>query len=191
MAKMTRAEYAAMYGPTVGEGVYLGDTDLVAVVEKDYAVYGDEYLHGGGKTLRDGAGMAAGITSRQGALDLLLCNVVVIDAVVGIVKGDIAKYTINAAKTFGIADHVGSLEDGKLADIVIWRPAFFGIKPELMVKGGFIAWGMMGDSAVSLMTCEPLLMRPQWGHLVVRRQHCQPVLFIRWHLKMIFNPALI
>ena len=59
--------------------------------------------------------------------------------------------------------HVGSLEDGKLADIVVWRPAFFGIKPELVIKGGFIAWGAMGDSAASLMTCEPILMRPQWG----------------------------
>ena len=75
----------------------------------------------------------------------------------------IAKYTINAARTFGIADHVGSLEDGKMADIVVWRPAFFGIKPELVIKGGFIAWGAMGDSAASLMTCEPLLLRPQWG----------------------------
>ena len=75
----------------------------------------------------------------------------------------IAKYTINAARTFGIADHIGSLEDGKLADIVVWRPAFFGIKPELVIKGGFIAWGAMGDSAASLMTCEPILMRPQWG----------------------------
>src|SRR5271168_4543373 len=75
----------------------------------------------------------------------------------------IAKYTINAARTFGIADHVGSLEDGKIADIVIWRPAFFGIKPELVVKGGFIVWGAMGDSAASLMTCEPLILRPQWG----------------------------
>ncbi len=59
----------------------------------------------------------------------------------------IAKHTINAARTFGIADQVGSLEDGKLADIVVWRPAFFGIKPELVIKGGFIAWGAMGDSA--------------------------------------------
>jgi urease subunit alpha len=75
----------------------------------------------------------------------------------------IAKYTINAARTFGIAEHIGSLEDGKMADIVLWRPAFFGIKPELVIKGGFIAWGAMGDSAASLMTCEPLLMRPQWG----------------------------
>ncbi len=75
----------------------------------------------------------------------------------------IAKYTINAARTFGIQDHVGSLEDGKIADIVLWRPAFFGIKPELVIKGGFIAWGVMGDSAASLMTCEPLILRPQWG----------------------------
>ena len=75
----------------------------------------------------------------------------------------IAKYTINAARTFGIDDYVGSLERGKLADVVLWRPGFFGIKPELVVKGGFIVWGAMGDSAASLMTCEPLMMRPQWG----------------------------
>ena len=75
----------------------------------------------------------------------------------------IAKYTINAARTFGIADHIGSLEDGKMADVVVWRPAFFGIKPELVIKGGFIVWGAMGDSAASLMTCEPILLRPQWG----------------------------
>ena len=79
------------------------------------------------------------------------------------IKRFIAKYTINAARTFGIDGFVGSLEAGKLADVVLWRPAFFGIKPELIVKGGFIAWGAMGDSAASLMTCEPLLMRPQWG----------------------------
>ena len=75
----------------------------------------------------------------------------------------IAKYTINAARTFGIQAHIGSLEDGKMADIVVWRPAFFGIKPELVIKGGFIAWGAMGDSSASLMTCEPMLLRPQWG----------------------------
>jgi urease subunit alpha len=79
------------------------------------------------------------------------------------IKRYIAKYTINAARTFGIDAHIGSLESGKLADIVLWRPAFFGIKPELVVKGGFIVWSAMGDSAASLMTCEPLLMRPQWG----------------------------
>ncbi len=481
MARITRAEYAALYGPTTGDGIRLADTALIAVVERDHAVYGDECLHGGGKTLRDGIGLASGVTSAAGALDMLLCNVVLIDPVLGIVKGDlglrggriagfgkagnpavmdgvdprlivgagttvrdcegliatpgaidvhvhfdsaqlcehaiasgittmlggslgpitvgidsggpfntarmlqaaeawpinfgflgrgnahhpdalieqmrtgclglkihedwgampatidaclrvadaldfqvqlhtdtlnesgfvedtlaaiggrtihmyhtegaggghapdiirvagvpnclpsstnptnpytvntfdehldmtmvchhlnprvpedvafaesrirpqtiaaedvlhdigaismlgsdsqgmgrihevicrtwqlaskmrqqrgplpedvpgrgdnarilryIAKYTINAARTFGIAEHVGSLEDGKMADIVVWRPAFFGIKPELVIKGGFIAWGAMGDSAASLMTCEPLMLRPQWG----------------------------
>ncbi|HUF45781.1 MAG TPA: urease subunit alpha, partial [Aestuariivirgaceae bacterium] len=79
------------------------------------------------------------------------------------IKRYIAKYTINAARTFGIADHVGSLERNKIADVVLWRPGFFGIKPELVVKGGFIAWAVMGDSAASLMTCEPLALRPQWG----------------------------
>ena len=79
------------------------------------------------------------------------------------IKRYIAKYTINAARTFGIDAYIGSLESGKLADVVLWRPGFFGIKPELVVKGGFIAWSAMGDSAASLMTCEPLAMRPQWG----------------------------
>ena len=79
------------------------------------------------------------------------------------IKRYLAKYTINAARTFGIDSYVGSLESGKMADVVLWRPGFFGIKPELVVKGGFIAWAPMGDSAASLMTCEPLKMRPQWG----------------------------
>lgn len=79
------------------------------------------------------------------------------------IKRYIAKYTINPAICFGIDQYVGSLERGKMADIVLWRPGFFGIKPELVVKGGFISWAAMGDSAASLMTCEPILMRPQWG----------------------------
>ena len=85
------------------------------------------------------------------------------------IKRYIAKYTINAARTFGIAEHVGSLEAGKMADIVLWRPAFFGIKPELVIKGGFIAWGAMGDSAASLMTCEPILHAAAMGRLRPRQ----------------------
>jgi urease subunit alpha len=87
------------------------------------------------------------------------------------IKRYIAKYTINAARTFGINEHVGSLEDGKMADIVLWRPAMFGSKPELIVKGGFIVMGPMGDSAASLMTCEPLIMRYQWGAYGVAKQN--------------------
>jgi urease subunit alpha len=98
------------------------------------------------------------------------------------VKGDnlrikrfLAKYTINAARCFGLQDHVGSLEDGKMADVVLWRPAFFGIKPEIVVKGGFIAWGQMGDSAASLMTCEPVMARPQWGAFGAAKQELSAV----------------
>ncbi len=87
------------------------------------------------------------------------------------IKRYIAKYTLNAARTFGIDAYVGSLEPGKLADVVLWRPGFFGIKPELIVKGGFIVWSAMGDSAASLMTCEPLAMRPQWGAFGDAPQH--------------------
>ena len=87
------------------------------------------------------------------------------------IKRYVAKYTINPARTFGMDRHIGSLEPGKLADIVLWRPAFFGIKPELIIKGGFIVWSAMGDSAASLMTCEPLLMRPQWGAFGEAKQH--------------------
>jgi urease subunit alpha len=75
----------------------------------------------------------------------------------------IAKYTINPAIAHGIADHVGSVEIGKLADLVLWRPAFFGVKPELIVKGGFIAWAQMGDANASIPTPEPMRMRPMFG----------------------------
>lgn len=79
------------------------------------------------------------------------------------VKRYISKYTIAVARTFGIEPYVGSLEIGKWADIVLWKPEFFGIKPELIFKGGFIAWAPMGDSSASLMTCEPIIYKPQWG----------------------------
>lgn len=75
----------------------------------------------------------------------------------------LAKYTINVARTGGISAYVGSIEPGKLADIVLWKPGFFGIKPEVVFKGGFIAWAAMGESNASLMTCEPILYRPQWS----------------------------
>jgi len=77
----------------------------------------------------------------------------------------VAKYTINPAITHGISSVVGSLEVGKLADIVLWRPAFFGVKPELVLKGGFIAWAQMGDANASIPTPEPVIMRPMFGAL--------------------------
>ena len=82
----------------------------------------------------------------------------------------LAKYTINPARTYGISEYVGSLEPGKIADIVLWQPGFFGIKPELIIKGGFIAWSPMGESNASLMTCEPIIYRPQWSSFGIAPQ---------------------
>ena len=79
------------------------------------------------------------------------------------VKRYIAKYTINPAITHGVAHQIGSLEPGKLADIVLWKPAFFGVKPEMIVKGGFIAWSAMGDANASIPTPQPVLYRPMFG----------------------------
>ncbi len=79
------------------------------------------------------------------------------------VKRYVAKYTINPAITHGISGHVGSIEAGKLADLVLWKPAFFGVKPEMVIKGGFIAWSVMGDSNASIPTPQPVLYRPMFG----------------------------
>jgi urease subunit alpha len=81
------------------------------------------------------------------------------------VKRYLSKITINPAITHGISDYVGSLESGKLADIVIWSPEFFGVKPKLVIKGGFIAYSLMGDPNASIPTPEPVYYRPMFGAL--------------------------
>lgn len=78
-------------------------------------------------------------------------------------KRYIAKYTINPAITHGISDYVGSVEAGKLADLCLWRPAFFGVKPEIVLKGGLIAWAQMGDANASIPTPQPVHMRPMFA----------------------------
>ena len=75
----------------------------------------------------------------------------------------VAKYTINPAIAHGLAHEIGSVEVGKLADLVLWKPAFFGIRPELVLKGGFVAWAQMGDANASIPTPEPMIMRPMFG----------------------------
>ena len=79
------------------------------------------------------------------------------------VKRYIAKYTINPAITHGIAHIVGSIEPGKLADLVLWKPAFFGVKPSLILKGGMIAAAAMGDPNASIPTPQPVHYRPMFG----------------------------
>jgi urease subunit alpha len=79
------------------------------------------------------------------------------------VKRYIAKYTINPAIAHGISDYVGSIAEGKLADLCLWKPAFFGVKPELVIKGGLIAWAQMGDANASIPTPQPVYGRPMFG----------------------------
>jgi urease subunit alpha len=79
------------------------------------------------------------------------------------VRRYIAKYTINPAIVHGVSDEVGSIAVGKLADLVLWKPAFFGVKPELIIKGGFIAGAMMGDGNASIPTPQPVIARPMFA----------------------------
>lgn len=78
-------------------------------------------------------------------------------------KRYIAKYTINPAITHGISQYVGSVEEGKIADLCLWKPAFFGVKPEIVIKGGFIAYSQMGDANASIPTPQPVHMQPMFG----------------------------
>ncbi|NMD56319.1 MULTISPECIES: urease subunit alpha [Tsukamurella] len=81
------------------------------------------------------------------------------------IKRYVAKYTINPALAQGIAEYVGSVEEGKFADLVLWNPAFFGVKPDLVLKGGQIATALMGDANASIPTPQPRTMRPQFGSM--------------------------
>ena len=87
------------------------------------------------------------------------------------IKRYIAKYTINPAITHGISDYVGSIEKGKLADLVLWNPAFFGVKPELVVKGGLINSAVNGDANASIPTSEPMKYRKMYGQYGANKQH--------------------
>ena len=87
------------------------------------------------------------------------------------VKRYIAKYTINPAIAQGLAHEVGSIEVGKWADLVLWRPAFFGVKPSLILKGGSIAAALMGDPNASIPTPQPVHYRPMFGALGLAAQH--------------------
>ena len=119
MKKIDKKEYISMYGPTTGDKVRLGDTDLFIEVEKDYTVYGDEMKFGGGKTIRDGMGQKSDITNAGGALDTLITNALILDYW-GIVKADIG------------------IKDGKIAGIgKAGNPDIMdGVSPDLVVGAG-------------------------------------------------------
>lgn len=78
----------------------------------------------------------------------------------------VAKYTINPAIAHGVDAHLGSVEEGKMADLVLWDPRFFGVRPSLVIKGGAIAWAALGDPNASIPTPQPVLMRPTFGDAV-------------------------
>ena len=92
-------------------------------------------------------------------------------------KRYVAKYTINPAIAHGIAEYVGSVEEGKLADLCLWRSAFFGVKPEIVIKGGMIAWSQMGDANASIPTPQPVHMRPMFGSFAGAR-HTTSLTFV-------------
>ena len=81
------------------------------------------------------------------------------------IKRYLAKYTLNPAIAHGIGRYVGSVEVGKLADLCLWHPAFFGVKPDLIIKGGFVVASLMGDANASIPTPEPVRYRPMFGAL--------------------------
>ena len=87
--KLTKKQYTELFGPTKGDKIRLGDTDLFIEIEKDLITHGDECVFGGGKTLRDGMAQTPGVTNAAGALDSVITNAVVLDPIIGIVKGDI------------------------------------------------------------------------------------------------------
>ncbi|WP_165221663.1 urease subunit alpha [Aquisphaera insulae] len=89
MHKISRKQYADLYGPTVGDKIRLGDTDLFIEIERDLRVYGDELQYGGGKTLRDGMGSDNQLTQSSGCLDMVITNVTVLDPILGVVKADV------------------------------------------------------------------------------------------------------
>ncbi|MDE6264853.1 MAG: urease subunit alpha, partial [Paramuribaculum sp.] len=99
MATISRQENNNLFGPTVGDKIRLGNTDLYIEIEKDLRTLGDETVYGGGKTLRDGMGTANEVTSQAGSLDLVITNVTVLDPVLGVVKADVG---VKDCKSAGI-----------------------------------------------------------------------------------------
>lgn len=132
--KLTRQEYCDMYGPTTGDRIHLADTGLIAEIEMDYAAacYGNEIMFGGGKTQRDGMGMMSGATTEDGVLDTVFTNAVIIDPMLGVIKGDI-----------GVKDGiiVGIGKSG--------NPDTMDITPGLIV-----------GTATEVITCEGLILTP-------------------------------
>ncbi len=134
---------------TMAAETLLHDLGVIPVTSSDAQGMGRA-----GETVRRTFAMAAAAKAATGAAD---------DDDNARVLRYLAKLTLNPAITHGIAHEVGSLEPGKLADVVLWRPEWFGAKPHLVVKGGLPAWGAVGDPNAALDSAEPLVLGPQFG----------------------------
>ena len=139
--KISGSKYAAMYGPTTGDKVRLADTSLVIEVEKDYTTYGDEVKFGGGKTIRDGMGQSVKTCSKDGDLDLVITNALIVDST-GIVKADIG---IKDGKIAGI----GKAGNPDIMDGVTPGMTVGASTEALAGEGASIIFGAMYDDAKS------------------------------------------
>ncbi|MGW3961486.1 urease subunit alpha [Amycolatopsis sp. NPDC005003] len=135
---------------TMGAEDVLHDLGIIAITSSDAQGMGRA-----GETFRRTFAMAAKMKAERGAVDLRHDN--------DRARRYIAKLTINPAIAHGMAHEIGSLEAGKLADIVLWRPDHFGAKPDLVLKAGFPAWGVTGDPNASIDSAQPLVIGPQLG----------------------------
>jgi urease subunit alpha len=140
-------------GETIAAEDVLHDLGAISIIASDSQAMGrvGEVITRTWQTAHKMRGERGRLPEEQGAHDNLR------------IRRYIAKYTINPAVAHGIAHEVGSVEVGKLADLVLWKPAFFGAKPEMVLKGGFIAWAQMGDPNASIPTPQPFVMRPMFG----------------------------
>ena len=130
MATISRKEYNNLFGPTVGDKIRLGNTNLYVEIEKDLRVYGDEVVYGGGKTLRDGMGLANECTSDAGSLDLVITNVTILDPLLGVIKADVG---VKDGKIAGIGKAGNpNVMDGVSPDLVT-GPSTDAISGEHMI----------------------------------------------------------
>ena len=119
MPTISRKEYAGLFGPTTGDKIRLGDTDLFVEIEKDLRGYGEEAVYGGGKSLRDGMGANNHLTRDNGVLDLVITNVTIVDAIQGVIKADVG---IRDGKICGIG------KSGNISEKISGTLACIGIR---------------------------------------------------------------
>ena len=144
MTTVSRRQYASLYGPTAGDRFRLADTELVARVERSLILPGEEAIYGGGKSIRDGMAQVPGLRNADGALDLVITSVIVMDAVIGIVKADIG---VKDGRIVGVGQAGNPyLQDGVSADLLI------GPGTEVISGEGLVATAGAIDSHVHFLT---------------------------------------